>query len=158
MPRLNDSPDAGVDRAVTAALRELSWTVHRRPPQRNSAGPLNTTAIAMLKQVVDAPGSTVGELAAELALRQSNASAAVRLLVQHGYVERRPDLEDRRVVRIMPTERGVREEQVVAAAWAGSLDEAFAGLPAQRQQELRSALVALREIERRLRGIARVTS
>ncbi|GAA3880582.1 hypothetical protein GCM10022381_23560 [Leifsonia kafniensis] len=143
---MNDSSQASVDRALTVALREFSWAVHRRPPERASVRPMPTTAIAMLKQVVDAPGSTVGDLAHELGLQQPNASATLRVLLQHGYVTREPGLDDRRIVRIMPTELGTQEQRAVSEAWAGSLDEALAALSEERRATLHAALEAIEEI------------
>jgi DNA-binding MarR family transcriptional regulator len=145
-------------RELTAALRELSWAVHRRRPARARVGPLTTTAIAMLKQAVDSPGLTVGELAQELSLQQSNVSAAVRLLVQHGYVTREQDATDRRIVRIVPTETGYREEGVVAEAWAGALATAVSRLSPSQREALQSALESIEEVSRQLRIVAREES
>jgi DNA-binding MarR family transcriptional regulator len=112
----------------------------------------------MLKQAVDSPGLTVGELALELSLQQSNVSAAVRLLVQHGYVTREPDPVDRRIVRIAPTELGYREEGAIADAWATSLTEAVSRLSSSQRAALYGALDSIEEVSRQLRIVAREES
>lgn len=138
---------------LAVTLRELSWTVHKRTPDRAGVGPLPTTEIALLKQVVDTPGLTVGELSAALGLRQPNTSAAIRVLVQRGLVERSVGAPDRRITRIVPTELGRSEHQAISAAWVQPIEEAIARLgPAERAalEEATEAMAALTRIVRSL--------
>lgn len=136
---------------LTVTLREIAWTIHRTAPDRAGVGPLPTTEIALLKQVIDAPGSTVGELARALGLRQPNVSAALRVLSQRGFVVKEPGEQDRRVVRIFATERGGVEHQAIADAWTGDLDRALAELSPRQLEALDDALDALRALHRSLR-------
>jgi DNA-binding MarR family transcriptional regulator len=133
-------------------LRELAWTIHKRTPDRAGVGPLPTTEVALLKQVVDAPGATVGDLSAALGLRQPNASAAIRVLVGKGLVERAPDDADRRTVRIVPTEFGRTEHEAIAADWAGAVADAIALLGPAHREALESASDAMTELTRLVRG------
>jgi len=144
------STAAATPLAVT--LRELAWTIHKRAPDRAGVGPLPTTEIALLKQVLDSPGSTVRELSAALGLRQPNTSAALRVLESRGLVERHPGANDRRTVLIEPTELGRTEHAALAGDWAGAVSDAIARLTAGQRAELESAAVALTELTRLLQG------
>lgn len=97
----------------------------------------------MLKQVLATPGATVGELAQALGLRQSNASAAIRLLAGKGLVIKEPAQTDKRVVRIQPTDLGRGEHLAIAEAWAGPVEEAIASLEPEHRAALDAAAEAL---------------
>lgn len=154
-PRLTDSgaPAGGPDLdGLAAILRELAWTIHRSAPERAGVGPIPTTEIALLKQVLDAPGSTVGELSQALGLRQPNASAAIRGLVQRGWVSRVKSPDDRRVTRIVPTAEGAAEHRAITDAWGSPLVRALGELGADQRRRLAEATPALDELYRRLRA------
>ena len=136
---------------LPVVLRELAWTIHKRTPDRTGVGPLPTTEVALLKQVMDAPGSTVGELSAALGLHQPNTSAAVRVLESRGLVVRAPDPADRRTTRVMPTPQGLREHEAISADWAGAVAEAIARLELADRQALEAAAGAMTELTRLVR-------
>lgn len=133
-------------------LRELAWTIHKRTPDRAGVGPLPTVEVALLKQVIDTPGATVGELSAALGLHQPNASAAIRTLVERGLVERVPDAADRRTVRIVPTGVGRAEHEAIATGWAASVAEAIAQLAPAERASLEAAAGAMAELTRLVRS------
>ncbi|MGP6169981.1 MarR family winged helix-turn-helix transcriptional regulator [Microbacterium sp. A204] len=128
---------------VSITLRELAWTIHRKAPERAGVGPLPTTEIALLKQVIDTPASTVGELADALGLQQPNASAALRTLEQRGYVTREKSPRDRRVSLIQPTESGRAEHRAISEEWARPIDDVLRALTSEQQHALESAVDAL---------------
>ena len=134
--------DASVQR-VAITLRELAWTIHRRAPERAHVGPIPTTEVALLKQVVDDPGATVGELARTLGLKQSNTSAALRSLENRGLITRESNEDDRRVVRIRATPSGAREHEAIAEAWSAGVIDAVAALPERERAALEAANDAL---------------
>ncbi|MFC9559949.1 MarR family winged helix-turn-helix transcriptional regulator [Agromyces sp. NPDC056965] len=140
-PRLLEQ-DASLQR-VAITLRELAWTIHRRAPERAHVGPIPTTEVALLKQVVDGPGATVGELARTLGLRQSNTSAALRSLEGRGLITRESSAADRRVVRIWATPDGVREHEAIADAWSADVIDAVAALPERERASIEAATEAL---------------
>lgn len=132
-------------------LRELAWTIYHRVPDRARATGLPSSEIALLKQVVDQPGSTVGELAVALGLRQPNVSAAARELQLRGLVLKEPDAADRRIVRVFPTPRGIAEHREIAQSWTEGLAAAFDRLEPHHQDALETAVDALEELHRLLR-------
>lgn len=138
--------------ALKGTLRELAWTIHRKAPDRAGVGGLPTTEIALLKQVTDAPGSTVGELAEALGIRQPNVSAALRVLGQRGLVARKPSPLDRRVSRVFVTELGASEHQSISDAWTDTIEGALADLPADDLASLDAALEAMQALHRSLRA------
>lgn len=130
-------------RELAEVLRELGWTVHRRAPERAGVGPIPTTELALLKQIVDAPGSTIGELAQALGLRQPNVSAAIRVLVDRGLVTKETSPADRRIALVRATAEGEAEHEAIAAGWSRPIEEAYAALGEEHQRALADATEAL---------------
>lgn len=140
-------------RELADVLRELGWTVHRRSPERAGVGPIPTTELALLKQVIDAPGSTVGELAQALGLRQPNVSAAIRVLAGRGFVVKESSPEDRRVTRVMSTAVGRAEHEAIAESWAAPIREALDGLGPEHRAVIEQATEALAALHERLQAL-----
>ena len=135
-------------RAIAGVLRDLAWTIHRRIPEDEGFHSLPTTELAVLKQVLEAPGTTVSELSRTLGLQQPNTSAAVRTLAERGLVTREPCPTDRRVVLLHPTAAALEEHQLVSAAWSGAIDEALARLAPEQLAALAAAKEALQALDR----------
>ncbi len=138
-------------RDLATTLRELAWTIHRTAPERAGVGPIPTTELALLKQVLDTPGATIGELSHALGLRQPNTSAAVGVLVRRGFVTRETSADDRRVTRIVATDLGAAEHAAIAQAWIEPLERALADLGAHEVATLVRAGDALRSLHDRMR-------
>lgn len=136
---------------VSITLRELAWTIHHRAPDRAGVGPLPTTEIALLKQVIDYPGSTVGDLAAALGLQQPNVSSALRELERRGFVTREKSERDRRVSLIQATPSGVAEHQAISEEWAAPVNAALHELSTEQQAALAAAAEALAAAHHALR-------
>jgi len=149
---MDDDENAPLRDDVAVALRELAWTIHRKAPDRAGVGPIPTTEIALLKQIIDTPGLTVGELAQSLGLRQPNVSAALRALVQRGFALRQQAAHDRRSAHIVATDAGIAEHQAVSAAWAAPVHHAISTLDASDFAALAHARGALETILRTLRS------
>lgn len=141
-------------RELAEILRELAWTVHRRAPERAGVGPIPTTELALLKQVIDTPGATVGELAQALGLRQPNVSAAIRVLVSRGLVTKETSQADRRITLVTATPLGRSEHQAIAASWSRPLQQAIAALSEEHQRVLTGAAQALGALHELLRSRA----
>jgi len=141
MPKTSGTP-------LSVTLRELAWTIHKRTPDRAGVGPLPTVEVALLKQIIDEPGSTVGELASALGIAQPNASAALRDLVGRGLAVRVADERDRRTVRIEPTDVGREEHEAISAAWANGVAEALERLPEAERAALEQAADAMVALSR----------
>lgn len=99
--------------------------------------------------LVGEDGTTATELGRRLGMTKQSAGEVVTHLARSGYVERRPDPEDRRARRITLTDRG---RECVAIIWAElkSIQDAWAGTLGEEDLEglktgLRSGLRALRD-------------
>ena len=135
------------DRDVTTILRDLAWTIHRRVPEVAGLDPLPSTELAILKHVIEAPGTTVTALARHLALRQSNTSAALRTLVARGLVHREPSTVDRRVTLVFPTDLAVADSTTISAAWSGAMREVLDRLDAADVAAIEAAAGALERLD-----------
>jgi DNA-binding MarR family transcriptional regulator len=96
---------------------------------------------------IDTSGGPRQDLPSELGVTKQAVSQVIDLLVNRGYLERDPDPEDRRRVRLTLTERG---EDVVAAVLRGveAVDRQLeAAVSPEKVEALRSALSALAGIK-----------
>lgn len=137
---------------VADVLRDLAWTVHRTVPHVAGLEPLPTTELAVLKHVLDSPGITVTELARSVGLRQSNASAAVRVLVERGLVHREPSPTDRRQTLLVTTDRARSDDAVIREAWSGEVRSALSRLDHADVAVIEAASGALDRLDALLRG------
>ena len=96
------------------------------------AGSLSIVQLHALTILEAAGPQPMGKLAEQLDVSVASATGIVDRMEQRGYVERRHDLDDRRVIVVHPTEAGRR---------------IFSDLAEQRRQGLRSILDQLTEKE-----------
>lgn len=139
-------------RELPDVLRELAWTVHRRAPELAGFGPIPITELVLLKQIIDAPGSTVGELTQVLGLRQPNVSAGIRVLADRGLVSKETSPTDKRITMIRATALGESEHRAIAAGWSRPIQEALSALTAEQQRVLAGAAEALGALYEQLRA------
>lgn len=134
-------------RELSAVLRDLAWTIHRLVPEVAGLDPLPTTELAVIKQVLASPGMTVTELARQLGMQQSNASAAVRGLVERGLVARTSDPADRRVTKLVPTEKSQAAKESINTVWSGTVRTAMAQLSHEQVAAIEAASGALQALD-----------
>jgi MarR family transcriptional repressor of emrRAB len=107
-----------------------------------------------------AAGRPVEVLADGLRVSHSRAVRVVDRLEEDGLARRRPDVDDRRAVRIELTARGRRAAARVQAARSAALEKALGGLtPSERAQLGELAALVLGEVtegRRAARGICRL--
>jgi DNA-binding MarR family transcriptional regulator len=102
---------------------------------------------ALILAGIDTSGGPRQDLPSELGVTKQAVSQVIDLLVNRGYLERDPDPDDRRRVRLSLTERG---EDVVAAVLRGveAVDRQLeAAVSPEKVGALRSALSALASIK-----------
>jgi DNA-binding MarR family transcriptional regulator len=76
------------------------------------------------------PGALPSEVAFETGLQRSNLSAVLRGLEEKALIKRVSDPEDGRWVRIHPTQRAIRNYELVRREWAAAVAKAAANDPA----------------------------
>lgn len=148
----DESNTAARRREVAVLLRDLAWTIHRRIPDVTGIDPLASTELAVLKHILETPGMTVTELSRRMALKQSNTSAAVRVLTERGLVTRESSPVDRRISRLVPTAEALAQDEAIEDAWAGPIRSGLAGLSDKEAQALDAAASALQTLNSVLRS------
>jgi DNA-binding MarR family transcriptional regulator len=131
---------------VLIIAREIQF----RGYEAREALPLSQSEGAVMRQLFRHPGSLPSEVAWATGLQRSNLSTVLRGLEQKGLIDRVPDTEDGRAVRIQPTDRAIRNLALVRREWASEVAEAADGadgvkvtLPLLR--EIADGLVRLRQ-------------
>ena len=90
-------------------LLELVHALHRRmiecvqPVARQYE--LSHMAMFLLRMIENTPGETVSDLARRGEIAKSHISTTIDLLAEQGFVDKRPDPQDRRLTRLYPTEK-----------------------------------------------------
>ncbi|SDP29354.1 DNA-binding transcriptional regulator, MarR family [Actinopolyspora xinjiangensis] len=137
-------------RELADVLRDLAWTIHRLVPDVAGIEPLPTSELAVIKHIQASPNITVTELARQLGMQQSNASAAVRNLVERGLVARERDPGDRRVTRLTPTQKSLAEKDSIDTVWSGTVQTAMTRLTPEQSAALEAASGALEALDQAL--------
>ncbi len=142
---------------LAVALHDLAWALPRTVDAQVEAElepaelePLPPSELEVMRQLDRQPGLSLGEVADELGLQASNASATVRSLALRGLVERRPDDTDRRVTRLFPTDEASRTRKVRERAWGQRLKHELDGLTPEQAHALTAAIPALRALAAQL--------
>lgn len=139
------SPDSGI-RDLALALHDVSWRLARIGPARAGLDPLPSSEVAVLRAIVDEPGSSVSDVAAAVSMQPSNVSAAIRTLTERGLVSKTPREDDRRVSVLHPTHKARTEKDAIDDALTDSVGELLAGLPAESVAALLAAAPAMRRL------------
>jgi DNA-binding MarR family transcriptional regulator len=139
---------AARSRELAVALHDIAWLMPRRLDPWAEVGndPLPRSELEVLRLLVRAPELSVGEVARELGMQPTNASAAIRSLTARGLLERRPDGRDGRVSRIVPTAEAQAIRRQREAAWGELLRTRLNRLPPEDADQLLAAADALRSL------------
>ena len=106
---------------------------------------LNASQYAVLLLLDGANGWRLTDLSERLLLDKSTVTRLVDRLEQAGLLRRIADRADRRVQRVLLTERGVEQRERAQAAHERSLRRRFAALDPDEQRQLCRLLGKLRE-------------
>jgi DNA-binding MarR family transcriptional regulator len=136
------------------ALHDIAWLLPRKLDPWAEVGleQLSISELEVLRLLVRAPGLNVGEVARELGLRPSNASATIRSLTIRGLVERKPDERDGRVSRLTPTARAKAICRQREEAWGVLLGKRLRQLPPEHLATVLAATEALEALAVALSG------
>ncbi len=123
-----------ISETLLEALDGLRRLEAGRHPLRNV--PLSPPLLALLAQIIRSPGAHCREIAAALGVTAPTVSVAVRRLEAAGFVERRPDPDDRRVVRLFPTGKGRALHRQVQGFRRKKVNRLLAGLSPEERATL----------------------
>jgi DNA-binding MarR family transcriptional regulator len=130
------------------ALHDIVWLLPRTLDPEAEAGlePLPSSELEVMRLLVRRPGLSVGEVARELGLRASNASAAIRGLLARELLERRPDMRDSRITRLAPTAKAETIRRRREEAWGELLRARLRRLPPEDADRLLASVDSLKAL------------
>lgn len=145
---------ASRSRDLAVVLHDLAWLLPRKIDPWAEAGfePLPPTELEVMRLLVRQPDLSVGEVARELGLQPSNASAAIRGLVARGLLERTQDGRDARISRLAPTAQAQAVRRRREAAWGELVRARLRRLPPEDADQLLGAVESLRSLATNLSG------
>lgn len=108
-------------------------------------------AMIVMRQVKHQPGITVSELARQTGLAKSHVSKTLEELTQLGYVEKRPDPADQRLLQVYLTEQAIAHLHQVRNAVRRQVAALVAALPDPQVAQLVEGLETLQGVLERAR-------
>jgi len=134
--------------------REMRALLHRVGKEYE----LPAFSFMLLRHIKEAPGITLSELSRQVGAAKSHISTTLETLVKEGYVEKRSDPNDQRVVRLHATEAARRYFAALGdraqGVWALVLEE-YSGSSEEVARFLRELLGALERANARFEREAR---
>lgn len=111
---------------ITDLLRQVNRHMHDRFRLAFRQVHFPPHAFFMLRQLLMNPGATVSELSRQLDIAKSHISKTIDMLARQGYVEKRPDESDQRLVRLYATKEATDQvalcEATIQTAWNGIVE------------------------------------
>jgi DNA-binding MarR family transcriptional regulator len=107
--------------------------------------PTFSRRLPMMAGIVDSPGITVNELARRVDMPKSQVSLLVARLQREGIVRKEGDPNDRRLVRVFPTDEGLLQGARWREAYRAALLGSVRSLAPQEAMDLLHGLRALRD-------------
>lgn len=124
----------GMRREIGELWHQINRHAHECFRQAFRGCDLPGVTLLFLRQLADEPGLTLSDLARRTGMVKSHVSRTIDQLDREGYVEKRSDPTDQRVLRLHPTHRALELqhhlEDRVRGAWTGVMLE----LPPEEQQ------------------------
>jgi DNA-binding MarR family transcriptional regulator len=108
---------------VLIIAREIQFRGYVTP----DAVSLSPSEAAVMRHLFRHPDSLPSQVAWATGLQRSNLSTVLRGLEEKGLVEKVPHADDRRAVHLHPTERAIRNYEVVRHEWATEVAQAADG-------------------------------
>ena len=133
--------------AIVDLLREVNTALRGELLVRARALGLPTFSrrLPMMSGIVEHPGITVNELARRVDMPKSQVSLLVARLQHEGIVRKMGDPNDRRLVRLYPTEQGLLQGARWREAYRAALLGSVRSLSPQETMDLLHGLRALRD-------------
>lgn len=132
---------------ISELWRTASREIHDRFRQAFRGCEIPFGALILLRHIDRQPGVAVNELARQSGIVKSHVSKMVEQLVRQGYVEKRTDPADQRLVRVYVTQSAADSmaemETRAHGVWSAVLDEVPEGQLADVARGLRIVVAAL---------------
>ncbi|MET9491117.1 MarR family transcriptional regulator [Nocardia sp. NPDC006630] len=135
---------------LPADVTRTTWTLHRALRQSQGAprgeNPRPLAQVEVLNLVDNRPGITVREVSEALHMQANNVSTLISVLVKDGFLERRADPIDGRVVQLHPTAKMLTTSTELADRLDTGVSEALNQLTGQARARIAAALPDLRAL------------
>ena len=152
MPTADAATPPHAEEDVLGELTHLFFRLGRRIRFRSNKqlGPVGITASqARALRIIDFHGPLrIVDLARKLDIGARSAGDIVDMLVDAGYVERNPDPDDRRSIRVSVNDAGATRAEELRQLRREGAEAIFVKLSAKRQRELLELLTELEEASR----------
>jgi DNA-binding MarR family transcriptional regulator len=106
---------------------------------------VSTAQIGVLRQLANEPGLSGAELARRLLITPQGVQLAIKALEQRGLVERRPDPQHARILKVYLTHQGRDVASAVVSDAIAAHEAVFGVLTPDEQQTLRDLLARVVE-------------
>jgi DNA-binding MarR family transcriptional regulator len=131
---------------VERLLRHVAFIIKRRGRDILSDFDITTPQFLALLVLRDQPGITMGELCDRLFLACSTATDLIDRMEKNGYLERKRDTQDRRVIRLAITPKGKDVIHQVIVARRNYVDSILKQLTQEEIDELAQSLEKLHSL------------
>lgn len=116
------------------------------------------TMIIVSKHIKAEPGITISELARRTGIAKSHISNQIKELEQRGWVEKKNDISDQRILRLYLTPQAVKELGLIGQQIRKQFNALVADIPEQRAAQLLSDLEEIKQAIERYRTSMDVTN
>jgi DNA-binding MarR family transcriptional regulator len=124
-------------------FRQVSREVHERLRHAFRGIDLPPMALFFIKHIDERPGVTVSDLARHCGTVKSHCSKTVDVLVRKGYVEKRADPDDQRLLRVYVTGSGTELMAGLETRALGVWSDVLAGVPEEELADVERGLRTL---------------
>lgn len=111
-----------------------------------AANDLHFSLFMISKHIKAEPGITVSEMARRTGIAKSHISNQIRKLEERGWVEKRLDVNDQRIIRLYLSKEGSSEMVVMRNKIRQQFSSLLSEIPPQRAEELASDLAEIKII------------
>lgn len=137
---------------LVSLLREVNRDVSKFARDVMSEHGIPFAMLMISKQLKAEPGITISELARRSGIAKSHISNSIRDFDQRGWVEKKSDTSDQRILRLYLTESANRELDLVSIQIRQELTTLVADIPDHRARELVEGLRELKLALKKKRG------
>ena len=134
---------------LTSLFFTTRQIIKQQLPKSGQADPNTWLHFETLRFIAKENNPTMQDVARYLRVKAPSATSLVAHLAKAGFVERKGQKEDKRIVRISLTDRGKREVKNYTARCATAMRKAFSKLDDREIGELITILRRLRDIHQR---------
>jgi len=109
-----------------------------------AANDIPFSLLMISKHIKAEPGITVSEMARRTGIAKSHISNQIRKLEERGWVEKRLDVNDQRIIRLYLSKKGVSEMVLLGGKIRQQFSSLLSAIPQQRAQELAADLAEIK--------------